>query len=79
MGSIELAIAYPSVTGGVLTSFSEFASIFAITQLPLSIIEGLLTMLIFRYIRTYNEAELCELGVIENEDVDELDIVDEAK
>ncbi|NTU89932.1 MAG: energy-coupling factor ABC transporter permease, partial [Actinobacteria bacterium] len=54
--SIELAIAYPSATGGVLNSFSEFASIFAITQLPLSTIEGLLTMLIFRYIRTYNEA-----------------------
>lgn len=40
--SAQLAWAFPDPTGGVAVSFAKFASIFAITQIPLAISEGLL-------------------------------------
>jgi len=38
--SLELALAYPAEVGGVAASFGVFFVIFAITQVPLAIIEG---------------------------------------
>ncbi len=48
--SIQLALAFPAPVGGVLKSFLGFSGIFAITQVPLAIIEGLVTMLLLRYL-----------------------------
>jgi cobalt/nickel transport system permease protein len=48
--SIQLALAFPAPVGGVMKSFIGFAGIFAITQVPIAIIEGLVTMLLFRYL-----------------------------
>lgn len=48
--SVQLALAYPAPDGGVMKSFLGFAGIFAITQIPLAIIEGLATVLLFRYL-----------------------------
>jgi len=48
--SIQLALAFPAPVGGVLKSFLGFSGIFAITQMPLAIIEGLVTMLLLRYL-----------------------------
>ncbi len=48
--SIQLALAFPAPVGGVLKSFIGFSGIFAITQVPLAIIEGLVTMLLFKYL-----------------------------
>lgn len=48
--SVELALAYPAQVGGFLTSFSAFLSIFAVTQVPLSILEGILLALVFKQI-----------------------------
>lgn len=63
--SIQLAAAFPSEVGGFGASLAKFGSIFALTQIPLSISEGLLTMLIFNFVKTYNRDELVELNVIE--------------
>ncbi|OMP66739.1 energy-coupling factor ABC transporter permease [Domibacillus epiphyticus] len=41
--SLQLALAFPSESGGVFASFLEFAGIFAVTQLSLAVCEGLLT------------------------------------
>ncbi len=41
--SFQLALAFPSETGGIWTSFLEFSGIFAITQLSLAVCEGFLT------------------------------------
>jgi cobalt/nickel transport system permease protein len=41
--SLQLALAFPSETGGVYASFLEFAGIFAVTQVSLAVCEGLLT------------------------------------
>jgi cobalt/nickel transport system permease protein len=48
--SIQLALAFPAPVGGVLKSFLGFAGIFALTQVPLAIIEGLVTVLLLRYL-----------------------------
>jgi cobalt/nickel transport system permease protein len=50
MTSLELALAYPAETGGIVSSFILFIGIFAITQLPLAIVEGIVLALVFKYI-----------------------------
>lgn len=45
--SVELALAFPDPEGGVWGSVVKFGSIFAITQIPLAIAEGLLGVLVF--------------------------------
>jgi cobalt/nickel transport system permease protein len=62
--SIQLALAFPSVTGGVWAAFLKFAGIFAITQIPLAISEGLLTVLVWNWLHTYNRADLETLKLI---------------
>ncbi|BDC50484.1 cobalt transport protein CbiM [Bryobacterales bacterium F-183] len=46
--AFQLALAYPASSGGLLTSFWKFLSIFAVTQVPLALSEGLLTVLVLR-------------------------------
>ena len=41
--SLQLALAHPSAAGGVPASAAEFLAVFAVTQVPLAIIEGLVT------------------------------------
>jgi cobalt/nickel transport system permease protein len=56
--SIQLAVAYPSENGGVLASAVKFLGIFAPTQLPLAIVEGILTVLIVIALENYAKPEL---------------------
>jgi len=48
--SLELALAYPAQVGGIGSSFVLFLGIFAITQVPLAIVEGIVLALVFKYI-----------------------------
>ncbi|WP_160688437.1 energy-coupling factor ABC transporter permease [Clostridium sp. C2-6-12] len=59
--SMQLALAYPSETGGVMTSVVKFLAVFAPTQLPLAVIEGILTVVIMIGLETYAKSELKEL------------------
>ena len=52
--SFQLALAYPSADGGILTSFIKFAMVFAVTQVPLAIIEGLLTNVVMNILEKYS-------------------------
>jgi cobalt/nickel transport system permease protein len=61
--SVQLALAYPDPVGGFTASFLKFAGIFAITQIPLAVSEGILTVLIFKSLRVNASAELRVLGV----------------
>jgi cobalamin biosynthesis protein CbiM len=47
--ALQLALAYPSA-GSVLDSFSTFLGIFAITQIPLAVVEGVLFVMFFDYL-----------------------------
>lgn len=61
--SIQLALAYPDPAGGFIASFIKFGTIFAVTQIPLAISEGILTVIIFNALRSNAAAELQTLGV----------------
>ena len=57
----QLALAFPDPSSGVLGSFIKFIGIFAPTQLPLAVIEGLLTVVIVNLLRQYSHNELRDL------------------
>jgi cobalt/nickel transport system permease protein len=63
MTSIQLALAFPAASGGVLGSFEAFAAVFAITQIPLAIVEGVVTTLMFKYILQLRSDVLLKLNV----------------
>lgn len=62
--SLQLALAHPSPTGGVGASFAEFIGIFALTQVPLAIVEGLLTVVVVIGLESLAKPELRELGYL---------------
>ncbi len=61
--SLELALAYPAEVGGVAASFVLFLGIFAITQVPLAIVEGVVLALVFKYILALKPEILVRLNV----------------
>lgn len=65
--AIQLALAYPSEIGGFTASLVKFMGIFAVTQLPLAISEGILTVLIFNAVADYSKNELKDLKVLSRE------------
>jgi cobalt/nickel transport system permease protein len=70
MTSIELALAYPAETGGIVSSFILFMGIFAITQIPLAIVEGVVLALVFKYIVALKPDILIRLGIFSKEKID---------
>lgn len=65
--AIQLSLAFPDKVGGIVTSLIKFTSIFAVTQIPLAISEGILTVIIFNLLVNYNKNELRELNVLQEE------------
>jgi cobalt/nickel transport system permease protein len=61
--SFELALAYPAEVGGFGTSFVMFMAIFAVTQVPLAIVEGIVLSLVFKYIVTLKPDILIRMKV----------------
>lgn len=62
--SLQLAIAYPSEVGGLGTSLMKFLGIFAATQIPLAVIEGILSVVIMIALESFANSELRELGYL---------------
>lgn len=60
--SIQLALAYPSDSGGVGASVVKFMAVFAVTQVPLAVIEGILSVIVMIGLETYAKPELAELN-----------------
>ncbi|MCL7410452.1 MAG: energy-coupling factor ABC transporter permease [Methanosarcinaceae archaeon] len=60
--SAELALAFPGES--VFSSFKAFAAVFALTQVPLAIMEGAVTALIFKYVIQVKSDVLVKLNVI---------------
>lgn len=54
--SLQLALAFPS--GGIQAAFIKFLSIFAITQLPLAMVEGMVTVLVWNWLVAYNSKDI---------------------
>jgi cobalt/nickel transport system permease protein len=62
--SVQMALAFPSPEGGVVESFVKFMGIFAITQIPLAIAEGILSVVVFNLLQQYSRDVLVEQGVL---------------
>lgn len=67
--SFQLALAFPAEVGGIMASATKFLTIFAVTQVPLAISEGLLTVIIFNFLSKYSAQELLTLKLIKKEDI----------
>lgn len=58
----QLALAFPDPVSGFAGAMVKFASVFALTQIPLAIIEGLLTVIVVNLLNQYSRDELDELA-----------------
>ncbi len=63
--SLQLAAAYPSEAGGFMASAVKFLGVFAPTQIPLAIVEGILTVLIVIGMESFAKPELNEIAYLE--------------
>lgn len=66
--SVQLALAHNSADG-IAAATVKFLGVFAPTQLPLAVLEGILTVLIVIALETYGTQELMEIGFIKKEAV----------
>lgn len=62
VAAFQLALAHPAEVGGFGASFTQFLVVFAFTQIPLAIIEGLLAVIVMKGLEAYAQPELNELG-----------------
>ena len=62
--SVQLALAYPSEAGGVAASTLKFLGVFAPTQVPLAVSEGILTVIIMMALESYASPELKSIGFL---------------
>lgn len=62
--SFQLTFAYPSEAGGIAASAVKFLGVFAPTQLPLAVIEGILTVVIMIALESYAGQELRSIGFL---------------
>src|SRR5450830_1588392 len=67
--SVQLAWAFPDPVGGMAASLLKFGGIFALTQIPLAISEGLLTVLVVNAMARFNAAELQGLPLFDRRGV----------
>ena len=67
--SLELALAYPAEIGGSVNSFILFLGVFAVTQIPLAIVEGIVLALVFKYIIALKPDILIRLKIFSEEKI----------
>lgn len=67
--SLELALAYPAQVGGFAGSFVMFLAIFAVTQVPLAIVEGIVLALVFKYIVTLKPDILIRMKIFSEKQI----------
>ncbi len=65
--SLQLGLAFPDPVSGIIGSMGKFLGVFAITQIPLSIAEGILGVLVFRLLVDIAKPQLIQLGVLRKE------------
>lgn len=64
MTALQLALAFPDAQSGFAGSFLKFTGVYAVTQIPLAVIEGLVTAMILNLLASYSRTELQELAVL---------------
>lgn len=66
--ALQLAIAYPDPQTGLMGAAGKFLSVFAFTQIPLAIGEGIIGVLLFGFLRRVAAADLFRLGVLSSKE-----------
>lgn len=66
--SLQLALAFP-VDGSIFAAFLAFGAVFAVTQIPLAIVEGIICGLIAKFIVRVKPEILKTLGIIKDEEI----------
>jgi cobalt/nickel transport system permease protein len=62
--SAQLALAFPDAASGFAGSFVKFLAVFAITQIPIALAEGIITVILLNTLKSYNPEELRGLDVL---------------
>lgn len=62
--SVQLGLAFPDPVSGLAGSVAKFMGVFAISQIPLAIAEGILGVLVFRLFTDVAKPELERLGIL---------------
>lgn len=62
--SFQLAFAFPDPNSGIMGAAGKFLGIFAVTQIPLALAEGVLGILLFRFLAKVAGPQLRSLGVL---------------
>ena len=60
--ALQLAFAYPGEVGGVMSSAVKFLGVFAPTQIPLAVVEALLTLLVIMGLESLASRELSDIS-----------------
>ena len=64
--SVQLALAYPDPSSGFGGAAVKFLSIFAFSQVPLALMEGLLGVIVLRFLARVAETDLVRLHVLKS-------------
>ena len=59
--ALQLSLAFPDPASGVAGAFAKFAGVFALTQLPLAVVEGFLTAAALNWLLRHGRVEALEL------------------
>lgn len=62
--AIQLALAHPDATSGFVGALGKFLSVFAVTQIPLALAEGIVGVIVIRVLTEVARPELVRLGVL---------------
>ena len=62
--SFQLGLAFPDPVSGLSGAVAKFLAVFAVSQIPLAVCEGILGVLVFRLLTDVAKPELERLGVI---------------
>lgn len=60
--SFQLALAFQTETISIADNLVKFLSVFAVTQLPLAIVEGIITLFVFQLILKYSRSEMASVN-----------------
>ena len=63
--AMQFALAFPDPVGGLVASFAKFMGVFALTQIPLAVVEGLFGILVLNILVSVARPELADLGVVD--------------
>ncbi|WP_371366148.1 Cobalt transport protein CbiM [Sporomusa rhizae] len=57
----QLAMAFPDTTTGFIGSYLKFLGVFALTQIPLAVSEGFLSVIVYNMLQSYDKQGLISL------------------